>query len=212
MTDLHTLGILSTSFSPHRCTHTKKYITFTKIFRPFTQYFVEVPLAAITASSLLGCDATSLAHLYLGSFSYSSLQILSSSASKNKENPWMSRCVQTFDWYCMSTHSLSILSCDCRSSYWENVFPQWEHWRGFYPVCVPSCLFRFTNWVKLFPHWEHWKGFSPVCILLCIFKFPKPAKLFPHWEHWKGLSPVCVRSCDFRSPCWVKLFPQSKQW
>ena len=45
----------------------------------FTQYFVEAPLAAITASGLLGNDATSLAHLYLGSFSLSSLQILSSS-------------------------------------------------------------------------------------------------------------------------------------
>ena len=33
-----------------------------------TQYFVEAPLAAITASNLLGYDATSLAHLYLGTF------------------------------------------------------------------------------------------------------------------------------------------------
>ena len=52
-------------------------ITFT-LFRPFNQYFVEAPLTVITASSLLGYDATSLAHLYLGSFSHSSLQILSS--------------------------------------------------------------------------------------------------------------------------------------
>ena len=54
-------------------------ITFTYVFRPFTQYFVKVPLAVISAWSLLGYDATSLAHLYLGSFPYSSLQILSSS-------------------------------------------------------------------------------------------------------------------------------------
>jgi hypothetical protein len=54
-------------------------ITFTQVFRPFTQYFVEVPLAAIIASSFLGYDASSLAHLYLGSFSHSSLQILSNS-------------------------------------------------------------------------------------------------------------------------------------
>ena len=33
-----------------------------------TQNFVEVPLAVITALSLLGYDTTSLAHLYLGSF------------------------------------------------------------------------------------------------------------------------------------------------
>jgi hypothetical protein len=54
-------------------------ITFTKVFRPFTQYFVEAPLAVITASSLLGYDATILAYLYLGSFSHSSLQILARS-------------------------------------------------------------------------------------------------------------------------------------
>ena len=41
-----------------------------------TLYFVET---AITASSLLGYNTTSLAHLHLGSFSHSSLQILSNS-------------------------------------------------------------------------------------------------------------------------------------
>ena len=46
------------------------------MFRPFTQYFVEAPLATITGLRLLGYDATSLAHLDLGSFSHSSLQIL----------------------------------------------------------------------------------------------------------------------------------------
>ena len=47
-------------------------------------YFVEAPLAAFTALQLLGYDATSLAHLYLGSFSHS-LQILSSSVRLNGE-------------------------------------------------------------------------------------------------------------------------------
>ena len=42
-------------------------------------------LAGITAYSLLVYDATSLAHLYLGSFSHSSLQILSSSARLDGE-------------------------------------------------------------------------------------------------------------------------------
>jgi hypothetical protein len=37
------------------------------------QYFVDTPLVAITASILLGYDTTSLAHLYLGTFSHSSL-------------------------------------------------------------------------------------------------------------------------------------------
>ena len=40
----------------------------------------------ITASSLLGYDATSLAHLYLGRFSHSSLQILSSSVRVDGES------------------------------------------------------------------------------------------------------------------------------
>jgi hypothetical protein len=63
----------------------KCHITFTSVFRPFTQYFVKAPLAAITASSLLGYDAISLAHLYLGSFSHYSLQILSSSVRLDGE-------------------------------------------------------------------------------------------------------------------------------
>ena len=49
----------------------------TYVFRPFTQYLVEAPLAAIIALSLFGYDATSLAHLDLGIFCYFSLQILS---------------------------------------------------------------------------------------------------------------------------------------
>ena len=40
----------------------------------------------ITALTLLGYDATSLAHLYLGSFSHSSLQIPSSSVSLDGES------------------------------------------------------------------------------------------------------------------------------
>ena len=40
---------------------------------------VEAPLPAIVAWSPLGCDTTSLAHLDLGIFGHSSLQILSSS-------------------------------------------------------------------------------------------------------------------------------------
>ena len=43
------------------------------------------PLAVVTASSLLGYDATSFEHLYLGSFSQSSQQILSSSVRLDEE-------------------------------------------------------------------------------------------------------------------------------
>ena len=69
-----------------------KYHIYITIPRPFTQYFVEAPLAVISSSSLLGFDATSLAHLYLGSFSHSSLHILLSSVSLDGEH----RCTAIF--------------------------------------------------------------------------------------------------------------------
>ena len=68
-----------------------KYYIYISI-QTFTQYFFEASLAAFTISSLLGCDATSLAHLYLGSFSHSSLQILSSSVRMDGER----RCTTVF--------------------------------------------------------------------------------------------------------------------
>lgn len=37
----------------------------TKVFTAFAQYFVDAPLAEITASSLFKCDAASLEHLSL---------------------------------------------------------------------------------------------------------------------------------------------------
>jgi hypothetical protein len=54
----------------------KYYINIS--FQTLFSVLVETPLAAITASSRLGYDATSFAHLYLGSFPHS-LQILSNS-------------------------------------------------------------------------------------------------------------------------------------
>jgi hypothetical protein len=56
-----------------------KYHIYISIQTLVTQYVSEAPLAAISALSRLGYDATSLAHLYLGTFSHSSLQVLSSS-------------------------------------------------------------------------------------------------------------------------------------
>ncbi|CDQ55965.1 unnamed protein product [Oncorhynchus mykiss] len=50
-----------------------------------SEYFVEAPLAVITASSLLGYDITNVAHLYLLSCSHSSLQILSSAVRLDEE-------------------------------------------------------------------------------------------------------------------------------
>ena len=69
------------------------------IFRPFTQYFVEAALAAITASSLLEYDTTSLAHLYLESFSHSSLQILSNQVGWGASlHSYFQVSPEMFDW------------------------------------------------------------------------------------------------------------------
>ena len=62
-------------------TKQKQVFRHKKKFRSFTQNFVEQPLAAITALSLLGYGS----HLYLGSSSHSSLQILSSSVMLDGE-------------------------------------------------------------------------------------------------------------------------------
>jgi hypothetical protein len=50
-----------------------------------SQYFVEAPLVAITALSSLGYVCMSFAHLDLGLFSYSALQIFSSSVKLDGE-------------------------------------------------------------------------------------------------------------------------------
>ena len=70
------------------------------------QYF-EVPLAAITASSFFVYDSTSLAHLYLGSFSHPFLQILSSSVRLDGE-----RC------YTAIFRSLQRCSIEFKSGLW----------------------------------------------------------------------------------------------
>ena len=54
-------------------------------------------MAAIIASSPLGYDATSLAHLYLGSFSHSSLQILSSSVRLDGERRYFQASPEMFN-------------------------------------------------------------------------------------------------------------------
>jgi hypothetical protein len=50
-----------------------------------SQYFAEAPLAVITDVSLLGFVCISLAHLYLGILSHSSLEIYSSSVKLHGE-------------------------------------------------------------------------------------------------------------------------------
>jgi len=56
-----------------------------KYSTPLSQYFGEEPLGAIAALSLLGFVCISFAHLDLGIFSHSSLQICSSSVKLDGE-------------------------------------------------------------------------------------------------------------------------------
>ena len=72
-------------------------MTYISIQTLYSVLFVEAPLAAIIALSLLGYDATSLAHLYLEGFSHSSLQILSSSVRLNGEHSYFQVSPEMFD-------------------------------------------------------------------------------------------------------------------
>ena len=104
-------------------------------------------MAVITASSLFGYDTTSLAHLYLGSFSHLSRQILSSSVRLDVER-------------CCTAMVKSLQSCSIRfkSGLWL------DHSRTFRdlsrsPSCVvlAVCLGLLSCWKVNLRHWgpEH---------------------------------------------------------
>jgi hypothetical protein len=112
-----------------------KYHTFTWVFRPFTQYFVEAPLAEMTALHLLGYDASSLAHLYLGSFSYSSLQILSSFVRLDGE----CHCTAIF-------RSLQRCSMGFKSGLWLGHSGHWDLSQSHSCVVLAVCLGSMSCW------------------------------------------------------------------
>jgi hypothetical protein len=56
-----------------------KDIGFTQVFTPLSQYFVEEPLAAITAVSLRGYISKSFPHLDCATFAHYSFHVPSSS-------------------------------------------------------------------------------------------------------------------------------------
>ena len=131
-----------------------------KYFRPFTQYFVEAPLAVITTSSLLGYDATSLPKLYLGNFSHSSLQILSSSVRLKGER----RCTVIF-------RSLQRCSDWFKSGLWLG------HSRTFRDLSLPVGKWTFTPvWgPELFGAGFHQ---GSLCTLL-LSSFPRSWRVSP---------------------------------
>ena len=138
-------------------------IPFTKVFRPFTQYFVETSLAAITASSLLGYDATSLAHIYLGSSSHSSLQILSSSVRMDGEHC----CTAIF-------RSLQRLSIGFKSGLWLGYSRTFrELSRSDSCVALTVCLELLSCWkVNLHPSLRSWVLWSRLSSRIYMYFAP----------------------------------------
>ena len=133
----------------------KKQITFTWVFRPFTQYFVEAPLAAITAaSSLLGYDTTSLVHLYLGSFSHSYLQSLSSSVRLDGER----RCTAFF-------RSLQRCLIEFKSGLWLGHSRTFKDLSRYNSCIVLAVYFESLScwkvkWALSLRSWALWSRFS----------------------------------------------------
>ena len=95
-------------------------------------------------SSLLGYDATSLAHLYLESFSHSSLQILSSSVRLDGER------------HCTAIFKSLQRSIGFKSGLWQGhsrTFRDWSHSHSC--VVLAVCLESLSCWkLNLHPQSE----------------------------------------------------------
>ncbi len=135
---------------------------------------VEAPLAAITALSLLGYDATSFAHLDWGIFWHSSLQILSSSVRLDWERRWTA-----------IFRSLQRCSIGFKSGLWLGpsrtfkVLPLSHHC-----VALAVCLGSLSCWkVNLQPSlrsWALWNWFSlRISLYFDPFSFPSTLTNLP---------------------------------
>ena len=179
----HTVCITHTHTHTHKHTHTH---TMKSVFIPFTQYLVAAPLAAFSALSLLGYDVTSFAHLDLGNFTYSSLQILSSSVRLDGECRCTAifrspqRCYIRFKlglWLGHSwtftdlsqSHSSIVLAAGLGSlSFWKvNFGPSmrsWALWRRFSPR-ISLCTLLHSSFPRSWPvsHFLPLKNISTSC-------------------------------------------------
>ena len=151
------------------------------LFRPFTQYFVEASLAVIISSSLHGYDTTSLAHLHLGNFSLSSLQILSSSIRLDGER-W---CAALF-------RSLQSCSIGFKSGLWlghSRIFTDLT-W-SYSCIVLAVCLGSFSCWngkpsLTVWVSWELWSRFpSRISLVLCCFHLSFDPDRSLSSCHWK---------------------------
>ena len=157
---------------------------------------LEAPLAVITASSLIGYDAGSLAHLYLGSFSHSSLQILSSSVRLDGQ----CRCTSIF-------RSPQI----CSIGFWLGQSRTFRNLSGSQScVVLAVCLGSLSCWkVNLHPSLrtlEHVfiKDLPVLCsVLLCL-----DPDLSPSLCRWKNIP----NSMMLPPPCFtVEMVPGFRQ-
>ncbi len=124
------------------------------MYTAFAQYFVEAPLAEITALSLFGYDATSFAHLDWEIFCHSSLQILSSSFRLDGDRQWTA-----------IFRSLQRCSIEFKSGLWlghSRTFTELS--RSHSCVILAVCLGSLSCWkVNLLPSlrfWMLWTRFS----------------------------------------------------
>ncbi len=160
-------------------------------YSAFAQYFVEAPLAPITALSLFEYDATSLAHLFLGSFSHSSLQDLSSSIRLDGER----RCTAIF-------RSLQRCSIGFKSGLWlghSRTFTELSCSHSF--VILAVCLASLPYWkVNLRPSLRSralWSRFSSrMSLYIAAFIFPSiltslPVPAAEKHPHSMMLPPPC---------------------
>ena len=163
----------------------------TQVFTAFAQYFVDAPLAAITASSLFEYDATSLAHLSLGSFAHSSLQHLSSSIRLDGKR----QCTAIF-------RSLQRCSIGFKSGLWlghSRTFTElsWSHSFDILAVCLGSLSCWKMNRHPSLRSRALWSRFSSrMSLYIAAFIFPSiltslPVPATEKHPHSMMLPPPC---------------------
>ena len=119
-----------------------------------SQHLVEAPLAAIAASTLLVYVCISFAHLDLGIFSHSSLQICSSPVKLDGERRWTA-IFKSFHRFSMGFKSWLSLG-HCRTF----TFMFWSHSSVALAVCLGSLSCWNVNLHRSLRSFALWSRFS----------------------------------------------------
>ena len=131
---------------------------------PPSQYFVEAPLAAIAASSLLGHVCISFRHLDLGIFCHSSVQICSSSIKFDEKRRWPA-IFKSFHRFSMGFKSWLWLG---HSRTFTLLF--WNHSSVALAVCLGSFSCWNVNLCRSRKSFALWSRFSSrICLCLAPF-------------------------------------------